>query len=246
MVAALVRDDYLREIEKVCGRCAISRLAVPLISPVTQSNCVFYDVEVEALRANDSSGKLEWTRLARKTASIDFFLTDDSSAAVYVYVTSGGVRALGRGHPVKVSSLNATQQQNVRVFLEGQGQKVSTSFTNLVVRERAFRLGEAVAALGVLELAGRLPELKPVCASVRDGAPDDDEMTEDDRRAWDLLLETHGGCCVVSDAPEDIAGLVSSRLSESHVMSPSRSSDSHGAMSPGRPGSFRDTALSFP
>ena len=94
--------------------------------------------------------------------------------------------------------MNATQQQNVRVFLEGQGQKVSTSFTNLVVRERAFRLGEAVAALGVLELAGRLPELKPVCASVRDGAPDDDEMTEDDRRAWDLLLETHGGCCVVS------------------------------------------------
>ena len=214
------------QVARVVGRVAMSRLGVALTSPVTRQECVHYEVEVSTLDES-SRGDIAWIPVARRSRSVDFFLTDDAGTGpVFVYESST-VAAVKRGNCAGVENLELMEQRNVDTFLKEEGVAIPGFLTRVVpeeramVRERVFRLGEAVAAVGVLSLADRHPKLLPIRPlSDREMKRFDDE----DRLAWASLLATHADAVVVSSHPAHVQGAASD-FGTSHVHSPARSTN---------------------
>ena len=139
-------------VAKVVGRCAPAPCNDALVAPLSGKPCVHYDVGVWE-EANDTE-----VCVASETRTIDFFLTDDAGAFVYVPAATAPYDT----HSVADLAQRTGKHQPVPVLLEAflnrKNESCNSCFSrekgkcarSLSASERCFEVGEAVAALGTV------------------------------------------------------------------------------------------------
>ena len=216
------------EVQKIVGRCAMAAHSGCLQAPISGKLCVYYEVRVEELV--QSGDDRRWVTVVEERMGRDFFLADDVGGSVYINAATTPVQVF--------SETDAGERSGSYDFFLGQGSDPSPGLLQLMARhgrstqewhlfgsgnkqlrasEACFQLGEAVAALGMVEGAPPSIALSPLMGGhVTPDYMERNGWEDFDKKSWASLTEKYP-VVILSDSPMLVDGLVASNVSAQQV-----------------------------
>jgi hypothetical protein len=139
-----IADAKTGEVIRISGR--IRAVGDMVRAPLSQRQCVFYDVTVEEARSRGKSG--QWTQIVRETDGVDFLVEDRTGKAL---VYAGGMKVVTvKDHERQSGTFNdATADLEAFLARHGKWSKGLVFNKNLRYREGVFEPGDRITVLGL-------------------------------------------------------------------------------------------------